>query len=204
MPSPPHPNTLEDTKEFAATHEDDDDDDEDDDATVPQDEASASPYYVAEYYDLFTDQELAMGPMELMRLLRRHVHWTEEEGRELTAEAEVSEKKRFQEWQRKELVLFNLMEAELSWAAVNGGDEAVIEKWRDDLPYPMLPIQGPTPWYRKAPAVAAADAATASQTTGETTTEERVGKDEVGEWVEGVGKQEHEGQSSQAMQVIDG
>ncbi|KAI4105609.1 MAG: hypothetical protein L6R37_002687 [Teloschistes peruensis] len=200
LPSSPRPNTLEDAKEFAAAHEDDDEDDEDDDATAPNDEASTSPYYVAEYYDLFNNEELAMGPVELMRLLRRQVHWIEEEGRGLAAEVEVSEKKRFEEWQRKELVLWNIMEAELSWAAVNGGDEAVIEAWRDQLPYPMLPITGPTPWYRKAPVVAAAAAAT-PQAKIEMVAEEKVEKDKVGEWVEGVEKQE---QSSQATQVTDG
>ncbi|KAL8689567.1 MAG: hypothetical protein Q9218_004785, partial [Villophora microphyllina] len=126
------------------------------------------------------------------------VHWTEEDGETLAAENEVLEKKRFQEWQRKELVLSNVMEAELSFAAINGGDESVIEFWRGDLPYPMLPITGPTPWYRKAPVISAA------QASEEMATDQQVEGNNVGEWVEGVEKQEQEGKSSQVMEANDG
>ncbi|KAL8724390.1 MAG: hypothetical protein Q9181_006849 [Wetmoreana brouardii] len=179
-PSSPHPNAA--SEQGIA-------DREDDDATLPH-TGSASPIPDEDDH-LFTEEELATPPSQLFRLLRRQVYWLEEEGRDLKIENDALEEKRKEEWIRKELVLANYMEAELSWAAVNGADPADIEKWRDDLPYPMLPIAGPTPWYRQAPPAAAAQVSSA---TGEQTV-----TDEVGKWVEGVGRQAEEEQSSQAM-----
>ena len=149
---------------------------------------------------LFTEEELAEHPSQLFRLLRRQVHWLEEEGRELNAAADKAEKGRETEWLQKELVFANWMEAELSLAAVRGADPEDIARWRDDLPYPMLPIQGPTPWYRKLPAnvhpianVPTAAAAAAG---------EEGKKEEVGKWVEGVGKQE-QGPEQSAQTLLE-
>lgn len=98
----------------------------------------------------FTEEELAMSPSELFRLLRRQVYWSEEENQELRDEVEALEARRKEEWQAKELVLANVMEAELAKAMeldTNGNYETVM-KLKDDLPHPMLPMSGATPWYR--------------------------------------------------------
>ncbi|KAA6411110.1 MAG: hypothetical protein FRX48_05422 [Lasallia pustulata] len=98
----------------------------------------------------FSEEEIAMPPSELFRLLRRQVYWSEEEHQELRDEVEALEARRKEEWQAKELVLANVMEAELAKAREldeNGNYEAVM-KLKDDLPHPMLPMSGATPWYR--------------------------------------------------------
>lgn len=103
----------------------------------------------------FVEDELSMRPDELYKLLRRQVHWAQEEGLELRREAEALEKKRKEMWQAKELVLANLMEAELSNAHLWGVDHDKVIKMRDDLlPHPMLPMSGQTPWYREEETVA--------------------------------------------------
>ena len=98
----------------------------------------------------FTDEELAMPPYELFRLLRRQVHWSEKETLELKEETEALENKRKEEWQAKELVLANLMEAELATAMEAKQDLTTILKLTDQLlPKSILPIGGDqTPWYR--------------------------------------------------------
>lgn len=101
----------------------------------------------------FVESELSMPPNELYRLLRRQVHWAQEEGSELRKEVEVLEKKRKEMWQYKELVLENLMEAEISHAIQWGNDLEKAYKMAEGLPNPMLPISGQTPWYRVEPAV---------------------------------------------------
>ncbi|KAL8712353.1 MAG: hypothetical protein Q9220_003504 [cf. Caloplaca sp. 1 TL-2023] len=160
--SSPHPHEAE---------ERDVPDPEDDDDTLPR---TRSPSPMPEDLN-FIEEELTMPPSQLFRLLRRQVNWAEQEGLALAAENDLLDKKREEEWQRKELVLANLMEAELSWAALNGEDAADIAKWQEDLPYPMLPIVGPTPWYRQEPPhVPMPDT-----------------RDEVGKWVEGIGSEGH-------------
>ncbi|KAL8947097.1 MAG: hypothetical protein Q9183_007828 [Haloplaca sp. 2 TL-2023] len=128
-----------------------------------------------------------MPPSQLYRLLRRQLHWLEEESREIEAAAAKAEKEYEMEWLQKELVFANWMEAELSLAAVRGADPEDIARWRDDLPYPMLPLQGPTPWYRKLPENAhpIVDAGAITHASPE-----EGKKEEVGKWVEGVEKQE--------------
>ncbi|KAL8675708.1 MAG: hypothetical protein Q9186_007663 [Xanthomendoza sp. 1 TL-2023] len=135
-PPSAHPNDVE--EDLAPDHEDDD-------ATLPH---TRSPSPMPEDLN-FTDAELATEPYHLFRLLRRQVHWAEQQGTELTTECEGVEKKRFEEFQRKELVLHNVIEAELCVAAVNHEAAGVIEHWKRNLPVPMLPITGPTPWYRQ-------------------------------------------------------
>lgn len=96
----------------------------------------------------FADEELSMGPDELFKLLRRQVHWAQQEGSELRSEVEALEKKRKEMWQAKELVLANLMEAEMSNAVLWGFDRDKVVAMKDDLPDLMLPMSGKTPWYR--------------------------------------------------------
>ncbi|KAI9814393.1 MAG: hypothetical protein M1827_003249 [Pycnora praestabilis] len=101
----------------------------------------------------FTDEELALPPDQLFRLLRRQIHWAEEEGEELKVEVNALEGRRKDEWQAKELVLANVMEAEMAHAmahAMNKGEIPREEdfKLEDDLPHPRLPLKGVQPWYR--------------------------------------------------------
>lgn len=98
----------------------------------------------------FTDEELSMRPDHLFKLLRRKIHWAEADGSELRDELEALEAKRKEEWQAKELVLANVMEAELAKAVDCEVDIDIdrVMKLKDDLPHPMLPITGETPWFR--------------------------------------------------------
>lgn len=113
-------------------------------------DADTQPLPAFEYPDdvRFTEEELLLRPDELFRLLRRQVHWAEEEGRELKAETEALEAKRKGEWLAKELVLANVMEAELATALDRGAPWEKLLKLDDDLPHPILPMAGATPWYR--------------------------------------------------------
>lgn len=96
----------------------------------------------------FTEEELALPADHLFKLLRRQVHWAEEEASELKAETDALQRKRKEEWQAKELVLANLMEAELATAVDMEEDHDKVMALKDDLPHPMLPMSGATPWYR--------------------------------------------------------
>jgi len=94
----------------------------------------------------FTEKELAMPTNQLYRLLRRQHHWAEEESAELLDEVQALEAKKRQEWTQKELVLANVMEAELANAHDKGGN---VQHHLLDLPQPILPIVGrEQPWYR--------------------------------------------------------
>ncbi|KAG8533242.1 uncharacterized protein KY384_002025 [Bacidia gigantensis] len=126
----------------------------DDDATLshPSDteNGTALPYD----YPLdvtFTDAELAIRPDQLFRLLRRQLAWSEEDNKLLAEEVQELEKKRRDEWMAKELVLANVMEAELAVAHGKGEDESKIMRIvTEDLPGEPLPLQGKEiPWYRK-------------------------------------------------------
>ena len=96
----------------------------------------------------FTGEELSMPPDQLFRLLRRQVHWAVEEGNELREEVKALEEKKKREWMAKELVLANVMEAELAHAHEKGESDKNIQQIVQDLPQPILPLSGPPPWYR--------------------------------------------------------
>ena len=129
--------------------------DVDDDATIYSNTDADGETQVALPFEYppdtrFTEEELVMPPNELFRLLRRQVYWSEEEHQELRDEVEALETKRKEEWQAKELVLANVMEVELAKAMEmdNNGNYEAVMKLKDDLPHPMLPMSGATPWYR--------------------------------------------------------
>lgn len=148
--------------------------DEDDDATLPR---TGSPSPMPDDLD-WTDAELKLPPYDLFRHLRRQVHWAENDiAEDLKAECERLEKEKVEEWQRKELVFYNWWEAEISLAARQGADWSLIEKIKDDLPHPPLPITGPTPWYRQLPA----------EDEEEEGQQATMRDDGVGQWAEGVG-----------------
>lgn len=162
-PSSAHPHDVEET--LPPDHEDDD-------ATLPR---TRSPSPMPE--DLkFTEAELATEPYQLFRLLRRQVHWAEQQGQELGAESDTLEKKRTEEFQRKELVLANTVEAELCLAVARNEDPNLVNHWIKNLPDGTLPIPGPVPWYRSNIKVAQQD--------------EKMG--DVDKWVEASRGQTHE------------
>ena len=123
----------------------------DDDATLspPPEEETLPPF---EYPPdvTFSDAELSMRPDKLFRLLRRQVAWSKTEGKALEAEVQALEKKKRDEWTAKELVLANLMEAELAVGHANGESESrIMQILTEDLPGEPLPLVGvEMPWYR--------------------------------------------------------
>jgi len=125
----------------------------DDDATIYDnsdvDNADAAPFeYPSDIQ--FSAEEIAMPPDELYRQLRREVRWSEQDGIELQNEVKVLEAKEKEEWMAKELVLTNLMEAELAVAHRKGASQMTIEKHMQDLPLAPLPLSGTeVPWYRQ-------------------------------------------------------
>ena len=96
----------------------------------------------------FSSEELSMRSDQLFALLRRRVRWAEDDGAELREDLEALETRRKEEWQAKELVLANVMEAELANAVRCEVDIENVMSLKDDLPHPMLPMEGQTPWYR--------------------------------------------------------
>lgn len=63
----------------------------------------------------FTAEEEARGPKELWRLLRRQLHWAEEEAESLKRQCEMMEDLRKKEWLEKEILLDQTMKNEISW-----------------------------------------------------------------------------------------
>jgi len=96
----------------------------------------------------FTEEELALPPDQLYRLLRRQIHWSEEERAELRGEVAALEGQKNKEWLNKELVLANVMEAELANAHDKGEPPDNVKFHLMDLPHPILPMEGEQPWYR--------------------------------------------------------
>ncbi|KAF2842461.1 hypothetical protein M501DRAFT_998763 [Patellaria atrata CBS 101060] len=61
---------------------------------------------------VLTEDERALAPDELFRLLRRELHWAQTESEDLKAELIALEGRRREEWEAKELVLENMLELE--------------------------------------------------------------------------------------------
>ncbi|KAF1953325.1 hypothetical protein CC80DRAFT_477768 [Byssothecium circinans] len=78
----------------------------------------------------FTPRELSLPAPELFKLLRLQLHWATQEGESLRAEAESLEKKRKDEWVAKELLVENLMEAEVAKAK-----RGLVEAGNPDIPH---------------------------------------------------------------------
>ena len=107
----------------------------------------------------FTHHELSLPAPELFSLLRRQLHWATQQGEQLRAEAEVMEKQRKDEWIAKELVMENLMEAELATIRrkrLEAGQFDEPESFKlleaDIQPSKKLniqPKQGKIPWWRE-------------------------------------------------------
>ena len=127
--------------------------DVDDDATIGTNEDNDAEVLLAEFQypsDVeFTEEERRMPIDELYKLLRMQVHWSEETGKELRKEVAELEGKQKEEWQAKELVLANLYEAELANADSKKEDQKLVDDLAADLPQTVLPMKGPTPWWRQ-------------------------------------------------------
>jgi len=112
----------------------------------------------------FTPEELALPAPELFKLLRRQLLWATQEGEQLRAEAEDLERQRYDEWQAKELLFENFMEAQAATERRRRVQEGLPENmdgWQsvenDILPSKSLPIpprDGNLPWWRDEAALA--------------------------------------------------
>ncbi|KAI9791783.1 MAG: hypothetical protein M1833_001342 [Piccolia ochrophora] len=96
----------------------------------------------------FTEGENAMPGKDLYRLLRRQLQWAEDERQQLQTEVEELEQKKKQEWIEKELLLENVMEAEMAHQKRRSGG-TFDESKMTTLPNVSLPMNGEEPWYRK-------------------------------------------------------
>jgi hypothetical protein len=107
----------------------------------------------------FTDRELALPAPELFQLLRRQLQWAQQESEQLRAEADVLEKQRKDEWEAKELLMENVMEAQTANDRRQRADRGEPEDYegleaveQDVAPAKALPIQpkdGRLPWWRE-------------------------------------------------------
>lgn len=107
----------------------------------------------------FSPHELSLPAPDLFRLLRRQLHWATQEGEQLRAEAEALEKKRRNEWSAKELLLENVMEAEMSKNRRKRLDAGEVDEpdylallGADIVPSKKLSIKpkaGRLPWWRE-------------------------------------------------------
>ena len=108
-------------------------------------------------YDPTWPSDLALSPEEqalpldaLFKLTRRQLHWTEQENASLRSECADLEHKRKEEWLSKELLMLNVMEADLALAQVKGDlEKPLMDKVLLDMPYPPLRMKGSMPWYRE-------------------------------------------------------
>jgi hypothetical protein len=107
----------------------------------------------------FTDRELALPAPDLFQLLRRQLQWAQQESDELRLEAEALEKLRKEEWQAKELLVENVMEAHTANDRRQRADRREPEDYEgleavenDVAPAKVLPIKprdGKLPWWRE-------------------------------------------------------
>ncbi|KAI9815881.1 MAG: hypothetical protein M1832_005191 [Thelocarpon impressellum] len=101
-----------------------------------------------------TDEEKAMPPSKLLALLKFQMECVEEERVQLLDDVAGLEKLKFREWQNKELLLENVMEAELAFheqraarkraGSTKQGEFATMKI----LPEKNLPLTGDLPWWR--------------------------------------------------------
>ena len=107
----------------------------------------------------FTDRELSLPAPELFQLLRRQLQWAQQDSEELRAQAEILERQRKEEWQAKELLVENLMEAQVMNERRQRADrgereDEVLDAVEHDIKaskaLPIKPKNGKLPWWREA------------------------------------------------------
>lgn len=124
-----------------------------------------------------TPAEAALPPDQLYKLWRRKVHWSEQEGVRLRFECEKLEQARKEEWHAKELLLTNLIEADLAVELVDQAQDPDVVRnalrIKDAmLPQEMLPMHGePLPFYRQMDAMSVASLDNVEQVSGTGTQE---------------------------------
>lgn len=104
----------------------------------------------------FSAWESSIAADQLMRLLRRQVHWAQRESDELKQEIEALEQQRREEWTLKEILLEGTLEAELAHAdreqLLQRVDASVLEAMEHDVePAKQLTWSGGTPTWRNRP-----------------------------------------------------
>lgn len=102
----------------------------------------------------FTAWESSIAADQLMRLLRRQLHWAQQEGDGLRAEIEQLEQQRRDEWTLKEILLDGVMEAEYATAQsediLRNVEDRVREAMERDVePAKSLPWSGVEPKWRR-------------------------------------------------------
>lgn len=141
---------------------------------APED-TDALPPFPADFE--LTPEEAAMPPKQLYRLWRRKVHWSEQEGVRLKLECEKLEQARKDEWHAKELLLTNLIEADLAVELVEQASNPDVVhtalRIKDAmLPQEMLPMHGePLPFYRQTDAMSVASLDAVEPANGASTAE---------------------------------
>lgn len=103
----------------------------------------------------FTSWESSVPANQLMRLLRRQLHWAEKEGAALKEELAELERIRKEEYGLKDILLEGVLEAELSRGEqdglLRGLDENVRQRMQADVePAKQIEWKGGTPAWRRA------------------------------------------------------
>lgn len=98
----------------------------------------------------FTAFESEIPADQLLRLIKRQLHWAKLEGEEINREVEFLEAKRKEEWVKKEVLFEAVMEAELERGKVGGmvGKERFREEMERDVLSRGLKWNG-SPWWKK-------------------------------------------------------
>lgn len=91
------------------------------DGTEAEDPDALVPEYGPELG--FDEHELSLRPYDLYRLLRRQIHWAEQESARLRREWETIEPQRKRAWQEKEAIFDDLIEAEVRLLKIISGTE---------------------------------------------------------------------------------
>ncbi|KAI7717828.1 hypothetical protein KC353_g4285 [Hortaea werneckii] len=89
----------------------------------------------------FTAWESSIAADQLMRLLRRQLHWANKEQEELKRECEALEQKRKEEWTLKEILLEGSLEAELAKGEESGLLQDVNERVREVMEHDAQPAK---------------------------------------------------------------
>lgn len=91
----------------------------------------------------FPEDEIALPRSELFQLLRRQIHWANQESVALQNEAVELEKERKREWMGRELLLENTLEAEFARTDRRGIIDDLAERGTDaGMPIEMVSAQG--------------------------------------------------------------
>ena len=104
----------------------------------------------------FSSWESSIRANALMSLLRRQIHWAEQEGEKVKRECAELENRRRQEWERKEVLLERVLEASHAHAQQSRRSNFATRRERDAMgeflkPTTQMDWAGKTPWWRLNP-----------------------------------------------------